>query len=465
MTPSDPQPIALTHRDPDAVLYRKGTRFIRGVGDHWDFNTVSKLPGLQSLIADHRLVPTRRLSPDQWPELPVAHRQVLEHQPVWFPSYPYEWPASMLHEAANLTLGLARALVEDGYGLKDATPFNILFEGVRPVFVDWPSIQPRDPRDPLWLAQTQFTRTFLVPLLLYREKQLSPDRIFSARPEGLETREAYRMAGTFRRWLPPSLEWIALPACLGEPVSSSQTASVGKGSPDKARFILSATLKRLHRQLQRIKPTTRSSPWTRYMDDHCPYSEQQRQTKEDFVVSVLRTYRPATVLDLGGNTGHFSALACAQGARSVLVDADEAALNAAHERALAGGLDLQPLHIHLTHPSPAGGWLNGEQTSFLDRCRGKFDLVMALAVVHHLLAGRAMKLESVVELLSRLAHRRLLVEWVEPEDPSFVRLSRGRTSDLSRAAFERALETAFTPEKSLPLPGGHRHLYLLRKRS
>src|ERR1051326_8793624 len=55
-----------------------------------------------------------------------------EHERIFFPSYPYEWPPEMLWEAGRLTLELARGGLADGYGLKDATPYNVLFRGCRP---------------------------------------------------------------------------------------------------------------------------------------------------------------------------------------------------------------------------------------------------------------------------------------------------------------------------------------------
>ena len=41
----------------------------------------------------------------------------------------------MLWEAGRLTLDLGRAVLAEDYGLKDATPLNILFRGSEPVFL------------------------------------------------------------------------------------------------------------------------------------------------------------------------------------------------------------------------------------------------------------------------------------------------------------------------------------------
>ena len=45
-----------------------------------------------------------------------AGRLAVEHPKVWFPSYPYEWPAEMLHAAGELTLDLAIRLLDEGWG-------------------------------------------------------------------------------------------------------------------------------------------------------------------------------------------------------------------------------------------------------------------------------------------------------------------------------------------------------------
>ncbi|HYP13828.1 MAG TPA: SAM-dependent methyltransferase, partial [Bryobacteraceae bacterium] len=89
---------------------------------------------------------------------------VAEHGVIPFVSYPWEWAPCMLGAAADLTLRLADELLDEGYGLKDATPLNVLFRGPQPVLVDVLSVERRDPGAAHWLAHGQFVRTFLLPL-------------------------------------------------------------------------------------------------------------------------------------------------------------------------------------------------------------------------------------------------------------------------------------------------------------
>ena len=60
----------------------------------------------------------------------------LRHERVPFVSYPYEWPFSMLRDAALLQLELLRAALAEDMVLKDASPYNVQWRGSRPVFID-----------------------------------------------------------------------------------------------------------------------------------------------------------------------------------------------------------------------------------------------------------------------------------------------------------------------------------------
>ena len=146
-------------RDPGGRLYLRDGRVLREVNrsglECLDAALGSR--AVQELIERGNFVRTTILSRDD-------DRALAEHEAILFPSYPTEWPSEMLHAAGMLTLDLAEKLAGEGLGLKDATPFNILFRGRDPVFVDVLSVERRDPLDPLWLARAQFIRTFLLPL-------------------------------------------------------------------------------------------------------------------------------------------------------------------------------------------------------------------------------------------------------------------------------------------------------------
>jgi SAM-dependent methyltransferase len=177
---------------------------------------------------------------------------------------------------------------------------------------------------------------------------------------------------------------------------------------------------------------------------------------------------PKRVLDVGANTGHFSAIAARNGASVVAIDSDEAVAGAIWRRARTEKLDILPLVVNLAQPTPASGWRNRECPSFLERAAGHFDLVMMLAVVHHMLATERVPLDEIVALAAELTTDWLLVEFVAPEDPMFRRISRGRDAlyaYLNADLFERIARERFDIVRQQKFAGSERTLYLLRKKS
>ncbi len=401
------------------------------------------------------------------------HGQLLvEHERIPFPSYPYEWPAEMLHAAGLLTVGLAEDLGREGLGLKDATPLNILFRGTEPVFVDLLSFERRDPHDPTWLPYAQFARTFLLPLLAYKYFGLRLDQTLGARRDGIEPEEMYRYLSPVRRLAPPFLTLVSLPTWLGRRHSEDDYSIYRKKSlddPEKAGFILGSLLRRLRRTLLRLTPPEGGqSAWSAYMNSGGNnYGAEQFAAKESFVSAALRELAPRSVLDVGCNTGHFSLMAARTGAGVVAIDADPVVVGHVWRQARPERLDILPLVINLARPSPAVGWRNEECPSFLDRARGKFDVVLMLAVLHHMIVTERVPLASILELAAELTRDALIIEFIEPEDSMFRRLTRGRDElhkYLTVSAFENACLQRFQILRSERIPGGARALYLLRKK-
>jgi SAM-dependent methyltransferase len=390
-----------------------------------------------------------------------------EHERVPFPSFPFEWPPEMLHAAGVLTLDIALRCLEAGLGLKDATPYNVLFRGPRPVFVDLLSFEKRDPRDPIWLAYAQFTRNFTLPLLVNRHLGLPLDQIFQTRREGLEPAEAYRLLGTIRRLLPPFLSLVTIPTWLGAFEGEKLYRPRRDTDPERAKFVLESLLKSLERKLRRLAPRPSESQWSKYMGKNCSYTGEQLARKTQFVEASLERCAPSTLLDIGCNTGFFSIMAAKRGARVVALDSDPMVVGRLWREASSHKLDILPLVADISRPSPGLGWRNRECPPLVERLRGGFDTVLMLALIHHLLVTERIPLSEVVDLAAELTTRYAVIEYIGPGDAMFQRLTRGRDAlhqSLTRAAFEQAWTSRFEILSSCELPDSTRALYLLGRK-
>jgi SAM-dependent methyltransferase len=474
---------AASFRDPSGILLRSRGRILRLVNAAGaeDLNAFLAAPSAARFLADDRVVGTHALTPEQIAELDAdpAFRRVydaaqpalvVEHERIPFPSYPYEWAPEMLHAAGELTIELALKLLADGLGLKDGTPYNVLFRGPEPAFIDLLSFERRDPDDPTWLPYAQFVRTFLLPLMAGKSFGLGLDQILTTRRDGLEPEEVYRWLGPLQRFRPPYLSLVSMPTWLAARQDKDDASIYRKrsaGNPEKARFIVESLLKGLRRTLSRLRPNPgRSSTWSDYMTVNNNYTAKHFRAKQEFVDRVLAEHHPQRVLDVGCNTGHFSAMAARAGARVVAIDYDPVVVGDVWRAARSERLDILPLAVNLTRPTPGTGWRNEECSSFLDRARGAFDCVLMLAVIHHMMVTERVPLDDVLATAAELTEDLAIIEFIGPEDSMFRRLVRGREhlhAGLSSATFEAAARRRFEILHSQHLPETHRWLYLLRK--
>lgn len=395
---------------------------------------------------------------------------VVEHERIAVRSFPYEWPPEMLHAAGTLTLDLAASALTEGYSLKDATPYNVLFRGTRPVFVDLLSFELREPRDPTWLPCNQFVQTVLLPLLVNKYFGLRLDQLLTVHRDGLEPSDVAPLCGLLRKLRPLFLSLVFLPHWLGAHRSNGDQSLYQPrrlSDPERAEFILHQQFSRLRRQLAKLEPKAGRSTWSDYMVPDKFFSGKYLRTKETFVAKAFEKFKPHRVLDVGCNTGHFSRLAAKSGASVVAIDQDPTVIGTVWKNASAEMLDILPLVVNLARPTPALGWRNEECPSFLDRARGSFDLVLMLAVLHHILVTEQIPLPAVLELAAELTSHFLIVEFVAPEDPMFRTLVRGR-EELFRRLTKESFEA--TAQHWFDLVRVHRlhetrWLYLLTKRS
>ncbi len=436
-------------------------------------------PCARRLTAGKQLVSTRRLTAAEAREAePLASKRepglngeaVFTHERIPFRSYAYEWVPEMLWACGELTLELAAAALADGYSLKDATPYNLLFRGTQPVFVDMLSFEPRVPGNPVWPPYGQFVRTFLLPLLANKRWQIPLADIFLNHRDGLEPQQVYPWCGLLERFRPPMLSLVSLPTWLrtkARQEGSELYEPRQLANQEKARFIVSSLLKGLQRSLRAVKPrAVPESSWSGYMENH-NYSEPAFGEKEQFVQGMVAEFKPKHVLDLGANTGHFSTLAARAGAEVVAVDSDPACVGALWQRASQSKLTILPLAMDLARPSPALGWRNLECPSFLERAAGRFDCVLMLALVHHLLVTERVPLEQILSLAADLTSCLLIIEFVPREDPMFQQLARGRDHlhlGFTRQSFEQVCTVDFEILQALPLPGTGRILYGLKRK-
>ena len=466
-------------RDPAGYVLHYGDAVYRSL-DSKAFDrlrTFLASPAYQRLSASGDLLPVTVADASEREELARLEqrddRWYVRQRRLPFISYPYEWSPRMLHAAAQCTLRIEGALVDQGFTLKDASAYNIQFDltarGPAPVFIDITSIEAAPPQ-PLWMAYNQFIRHFALPLMLYRQFGHDYRGDFLGDLEGVNPDAVYRVAGPLRRWFPPYLFSVTVPHLLRNLESNRAAELVRPGAApanhdaERDRYILTRLVRRLERLIKRLEPAARASQWTGYESDNS-YPPAAAARKEKFVTDACSSLKPGRLINLGCNLGKFDLIAADHGSDVLALDLDLPSIDAVYERACERHARIIPLRIDIAAPSPAIGWKNRERRSFLDRaCR--FDCVMALAVVHHLLVTNRIPLDEIVDLIAQLSNRYVILELVDHTDSMFRRLARGNQdlySELTIETQERAFAERFRIIERCALEGIARVLYVMEK--
>jgi hypothetical protein len=402
-------------------------------------------------------------------ELP-GDTQIVAPRLAWV-SQPSEWCRAQLLDAAHLTVDIAERALPAGFELKDASAWNVIFDGCAPLFCDHLSFEKITRRE--WRALGQFARHFILPLVVASRTGLPIHAQFRMFRDGITPELARTMCG----WR--MLFSRAAPLLLAAKSGSARVPGDRRDSADLSarslhgnllRFCRSSLPSRARIEAGHKKP---ARGWSGYMQERDHYSEDALARKLQQVRTWIERTSPSWVLDLGANTGEFSMLAAQNGARVIAVDSDHDCI----ERLYLGARG-KPVLARAVHPVLAQlddlcggrGWSGSEAPGIVSRLSGHCDLVMALGLVHHLMIACAIPVAEIAEFTARLTSHALILETVPEGDPMFQKLAQhyDRTADAASTCGEAAQVEAFARHfdvvEQVALPASGRRLWLLTKK-
>lgn len=398
---------------------------------------------------------------------PGAHR-VLRPERIPMLSWPYEWSFGALRAAALLTLDVARAALDRGLILRDASAYNVQFRGARPVFIDTLSFGEYREGEP-WSAYGQFCRHFLAPLALVSCRDARLAGLLRVGLDGIPLDLACGLLPWSTLARHGLLVHLHLHTRFGGREPKDAEAQIEKGRRARRarlpRQALLGMLESLRSAVASLSWTPSGTTWAEYYA-RSSYADAALEAKERAVRDlVARCPARAMVWDLGSNTGRMLVAALPADSLGVALDSDPAAVELGWRDADRRG-DARTLHLvqDLVNPSPNQGWAQSEREGLAER--GPADVVLALALVHHLAIGNNVSLRQVADLLARLG-RNAIVEFVPKQDGQVERMLSGRDdifSGYDEAGFEAAMRARFEVEERIPIPGTGRTLWRLSRR-
>jgi hypothetical protein len=451
---------AVSFRDPAGFVYRDHDDLRRQVNqvysEHYDALMTSGL--YDELVAAGLLVKHEEIDAEAC--VPALAYKVIRPEKIALVSYPYEWSFSQLKDAAFVALEVQRRAVLRGMTLKDCSAYNIQFHKGKPTLIDTLSFEVLRDGSP-WVGYRQFCEHFLAPLALESLVDIRLSQLSRTNIDGVPLDLAARLLPWSSRLRFGLGIHIHLHAAL-------QRSHEGEAGPTKGRSFSQNALLGLVDSLQtavrKLRWRSRRKGWATYYDDNT-YTQPEFERKAQLVAEFVKRTGCKSAWDLGSNTGHFSRIASELGLSTVAFDFDPACVEqiylAAKER---GDANLLPLILDLFNPSPPSGWLNQERASIFER--GSPDVVLALALVHHLAFTGNQPLANLARFFKGLSPW-LVIEFVPEDDPQ-SRLLRARRHGIhhpyDRKRFEDEFGQYFSIIISEPVSQSGRVLYLMRRR-
>jgi precorrin-6B methylase 2 len=365
----------------------------------------------------------------------------------------------MLRDAALLHLDLVLAGLDEGIGLKDASAYNVQWKGPAPVFVDIASFYKRAEGEP-WVGYRQFCQMFLYPLMLQAYRDVPFQAWMRGNIDGMDAEVCLNLLSARDYVRGGVLAHVYLQA-KAQKAYNSTTRDV-RAELNKAGFdtrIIKTNAGGLRKLVASLEWKPKQSTWSDYLKcGH--YEAADAEQKRQFVRDVAATRPWNMTWDIGCNVGVFSRIAAERSVSVVAMDADHLAIDKLY-RALKSERvpNILPLIVNVTDPSPNLGWRNLERKRINER--GRPDLVLALALIHHVVIGGNIPLAEFVQWLRDLGGE-LVIEFVTRQDPMVATLLRNKDdhyTDYTEESFERELSARFRIVRRQPLGSGTRIMY------
>ncbi len=447
-------------RDPSSFIYYHNGEIYRQINLSYapNYDLLMNSGLYQKLVDEQLLIPHTEISETNF-QTELVYKTI-KPEIIPFITYAYEWSFNQLKDAALITLKIQQIAQEYGMSLKDASVYNIQFYQGKMIFIDTTSFEIKN--DKPWVAYRQFCQHFLAPLLLMRYVDLRLNSLLRIYLDGIPLDLTSKLLPV-RTYLnlntlinihlhAKSQNYYANKPLQNKNVSMSSTNSQG-------------ILQSLISIISSLKIPKQKTEWGKYYNN-TNYSELAIKSKHSIIKEMIIKVSPRIIWDIGGNNGEFSNNQSNSVEYIINSDIDPNAINQSYDEIKAKNItNIIPILSDFSKPTPAIGWNNNERKSLFERITN-VDLVMALALIHHLAISNNLPFSNITEVFSQIAPY-LIIEFVPKEDSKVQILLQSREdifSEYDQPHFEESFLNRYEIMETQPITDSKRILYLMKRR-
>uniref|UniRef100_C6E0L6 Methyltransferase domain-containing protein n=1 Tax=Geobacter sp. (strain M21) TaxID=443144 RepID=C6E0L6_GEOSM len=351
-----------------------------------------------------------------------GHSLVLEHERIDPVIYPFEWSPEMLRHAALCVLQINECANKYGYELKDAHPYNVVFRLNKPVYVDFGSFAKLQTPG-AWVAYNEFLISFYYPLLLCAKRLIRLYKhmyliggVTIGRAELVSiVNPIFRILGVrvTVRMLAFLDAYMRGPTIADDKINSRFKQPIFNLI---VKFLLKSKFLPYRKDLTKTIATKiesmnlrNQSMWADYHQLAGFYSDNgsiKLSPRMSWITEVVSELKPKTIIELAGNQGILSrTLSKINGVEKVIcTDYDENSIDAL---LLQLKRDENVTMACFNFMGEAWQLFSNERSNRL-----KSEMVIALAVTHHLILTQQYNIDCILRTLTSYSCKYVIVEFM-----------------------------------------------------
>jgi hypothetical protein len=454
-------PNNISYRDTAARVVKKETGYYRYIFHEYkaEYDHLMESGLYQELNQKELLIEHQEIELDT--DDPKVYKLLLPTQ-IPFQSYPFEWSYTQWRKAILAYIRINHIALKYGMILKDATPYNFYLTGGKAVMFDTSSFMFFKENDS-WIAYRQFCEEFLSPVALMHYNGSEWSKLSMVNLRGMPLSFVSKQL--------PIKSWFNLTTLLHIHIHSKYSG-YNQLEQKKNKKNKGFTLEKI-KSLQKIifnkiyewnKAYQYKSHWSTYYENDIE-SQEYLEDKEATIRKWLEIIKPKSVLDLGANTGNFSFIAADYAERVISLEGVEKCVDEIEEKISIKNSKIFTLIGNVAEPSPTIGFLNRGTVSIYKR--GSSNLVLGLALVHHLHISNRLSFEQIFLIFASFSNKYLIVEFIPITDNKVQILIQGKSINLTNYTefqFTKTLSNWFLIKEAITLKDSGRRLFLLEKK-
>jgi SAM-dependent methyltransferase len=395
---------AISYKDPAGFVKKTEGIFYRYINNLYakEYQHLMNSGLYQELMKANLLIEHKEIATNE-----DFYKVILPKQ-LYFLSYPPEWTFDQWQKMLYALLTINCIALQYGMILKDASPYNFTFVEGKCLLLDTISFRFYNNGEP-WFAYRQFCEEVLAPMALIYFKSAYWAKLSLTSIKGFQLSFVSKQL-PFKTWFNSTcLLHIHLHSKFVSNKSSNK--AISHFNTEKLLNLFNTINKNVAAWRN---PVQEQSVWNNYYIKNIE-SQIYLQNKEDVIRKWLQLVKPSSVADLGANTGLFSTIASEYCDNVAAVESDVVCV----AKIISQNKHIKKNNIttfvaDITEPTPGLGWENTEKIPLLERL--SCEMVLLLAVIHHLAIAKNVPLPLIASLANKLTTNYVIVEFVPKSD-------------------------------------------------